>query len=110
MGILKSKDKDKSSVEEKEVEIGSLSDLPREQQTPASKRYCPVKEQDIPKLMDKFHPVHKIPVEKQIKMREKGVNPVLKAEMDEMMKGQGGFWTKVGMTSFGGGICNGLSG
>ena len=35
------------------------------------------------------HPVHKIPLEKQEKMRQKGVNPVLKAEMDEAFKGKG---------------------
>ncbi|KAJ5152079.1 hypothetical protein N7492_010374 [Penicillium capsulatum] len=35
------------------------------------------------------HPVHKIPAEKQEKMRAKGVNPVLKAEMDEAAKGEG---------------------
>lgn len=49
------------------------------------------------------HPVHKIPVEKQEKMRKKGINPVLRAEMDESGKGQGGFWRKVAQTSMGGG-------
>lgn len=49
------------------------------------------------------HPVHKIPLEKQEKMRKKGVNPVLKAEMDEAGKGEGGFWRKVAGTSMGGG-------
>ena len=48
------------------------------------------------------HPVHKIPLEKQEKMRKKGVNPVLKAEMDEAFKKKGwmmsfqeslAFWT-----------------
>lgn len=47
--------------------------------------------------------MHKIPLEKQEKMRKKGINPVLKAEMDERMKGEGGFWTRVGMTAMGGG-------
>ncbi|KAF9891158.1 hypothetical protein FE257_005094 [Aspergillus nanangensis] len=51
----------------------------------------------------KDHPVHKIPLAKQEKMRAKGVNPVLKAEMDEATKGKGGFWAKLGMTSLGGG-------
>lgn len=49
------------------------------------------------------HPVHQIPLEKQEKMRKKGVNPVLKAEMDQGTKGEGGFWRKVSQTSFGGG-------
>ncbi|KAJ5091051.1 hypothetical protein NUU61_005921 [Penicillium alfredii] len=49
------------------------------------------------------HPVHKIPLEKQEKMRQKGINPVLKAEMDEGATGEGGFWRKVAQTSFGGG-------
>lgn len=49
------------------------------------------------------HPVHKIPLEKQEKMRQKGINPVLKAEMDESAKGEGGFWRKVAQTSMGGG-------
>jgi hypothetical protein len=50
------------------------------------------------------HPVHKIPLKKQDEMRRKGINPVLKAEMDEMMgKGQsrGKFWKKYGTTSMG---------
>ncbi|KAJ5085035.1 hypothetical protein N7532_009806 [Penicillium argentinense] len=49
------------------------------------------------------HPVHKIPLEKQEKMRKKGINPVLRAEMDESTKGEGGFWRKVAQTSMGGG-------
>lgn len=49
------------------------------------------------------HPVHKIPMEEQEKMRKKGINPVLKAEMDESKKGEGGFWGKVAQTSMGGG-------
>jgi hypothetical protein len=49
------------------------------------------------------HPVHKIPLEKQEKMKKKGINPVLRAEMDESRKGQGGFWGKVAQTSMGGG-------
>ncbi|UKZ58736.1 uncharacterized protein TrAtP1_000061 [Trichoderma atroviride] len=50
------------------------------------------------------HPVHKISPKEQEKMRQKGVNPVLKAEMDEAMgKGQPGgkFWKKYGTTSMG---------
>ncbi|UNI24537.1 hypothetical protein JDV02_010273 [Purpureocillium takamizusanense] len=50
------------------------------------------------------HPVHKIPPEKQDEMRSKGINPVLRAEMDEATKGQGkarGFWSKYGLTSTG---------
>lgn len=31
------------------------------------------------------HPVHSIPLEKQEKMRKKGINPILRAEMDQMM-------------------------
>lgn len=49
------------------------------------------------------HPVHKIPLEKQEEMRKKGINPVLRAEMDGASKGEGGFWRKVAQTSFGGG-------
>lgn len=50
------------------------------------------------------HPVHKISLKEQEKMRQKGINPVLKAEMDEAMgKGQSGgkFWKKYGTTSMG---------
>lgn len=50
------------------------------------------------------HPVHKIPLEKQEKLKKKGINPVLKAEMDEMTRGQGKerrFWSKFGLTSTG---------
>ncbi|KAH8422300.1 uncharacterized protein LDX57_000058 [Aspergillus melleus] len=53
--------------------------------------------------MDKNHPVHKIPLEKQEKMRKKGINPAAKAEMDEALKGEGGFWAKFAGTSMGGG-------
>ncbi|KAJ5625296.1 hypothetical protein N7510_001605 [Penicillium lagena] len=49
------------------------------------------------------HPVHKIPLEKQEEMRRKGINPILKAEMDEGTKGEGGFWRKVAGTALGGG-------
>ncbi|KAJ5952089.1 uncharacterized protein N7479_010502 [Penicillium vulpinum] len=49
------------------------------------------------------HPVHQIPLEKQEKMRKKGINPVLKAEIYQAQKGEGGFWSKVAQTSFGGG-------
>lgn len=47
------------------------------------------------------HPVHKVPLEKQEKWRKKGINPVLRAEMDELKK-KGGFWMKVAQTSMGG--------
>ncbi|KAJ5609363.1 hypothetical protein N7528_009930 [Penicillium herquei] len=49
------------------------------------------------------HPVHQIPTEEQERMREKGINPVLKAEMDQVCKGEGSFWQKVRQTSMGGG-------
>lgn len=52
---------------------------------------------------DKNHPVHKIPLEKQEKMRKKRIDPVAKAEMDEALKGEGGFWAKFAGTSMGGG-------
>jgi hypothetical protein len=52
----------------------------------------------------KDHPVHKIPPEVQDKMRAKGINPFLKVEMDEALKGQGVFWGKLGMTMGGGWI------
>ncbi|UKZ86423.1 uncharacterized protein TrAFT101_002255 [Trichoderma asperellum] len=50
------------------------------------------------------HPVHKIPLKEQERMRQKGINPVLKVEMDEAMgKGKSGgkFWKKYGTTSMG---------
>lgn len=50
------------------------------------------------------HPVHKISLKEQEKMKQKGVNPVLKAEMDQAMgNGQSGgnFWKKYGTTSMG---------
>jgi hypothetical protein len=49
------------------------------------------------------HPVHKIPLEKQEKMRKKGINPVLYAEMNQNNFGEKGFWAKVRGTSMGGG-------
>lgn len=49
------------------------------------------------------HPVHKVPLAKQEKWRKKGINPALRAEMDESGKGEGGFWRKVAQTSMGGG-------
>jgi hypothetical protein len=55
---------------------------------------------------DPNHPVHRISAEEQEKMRKKGINPVLKAEMDEGVykKGEGkGLWTKVAGTALGGG-------
>lgn len=50
------------------------------------------------------HPVHKVPLEKQEKWMKKGIDPVLRAEMDESGKGEGGFWRKVAQTSMGGGF------
>lgn len=42
--------------------------------------------------------------EKRAKLRAKGINPDLKAEMDAATKGkEGGFWRKVAGTSGGGG-------
>jgi len=52
------------------------------------------------------HPVHKISAEEQEKLRAKGVNPALKAEMDDKVykKGEGkGLWSKVAGTASGGG-------
>lgn len=49
------------------------------------------------------HPVHKVPLKTQEKWRKKGINPVLRAEMDEAQKGEGGFWAKVAGTAMGGG-------
>lgn len=40
------------------------------------------------------HPVHQISLERQEEMRKKGINPVLRAEMDQRFKGRGGFWAK----------------
>ncbi|KAJ5781299.1 hypothetical protein N7457_006459 [Penicillium paradoxum] len=62
----------------------------------------PSKKYDPDKKPGPEHPVHKIPLEKQEKMRRKGIDPVLRAEMDEAVKG-GGFWRKVAQTSMGGG-------
>ena len=50
------------------------------------------------------HPVHKIPPEEQEKMRRKGVNPVLWAEMNQHRTGEKGFWSKVAGTALGGGV------
>ncbi|KAL1862249.1 hypothetical protein Plec18167_000963 [Paecilomyces lecythidis] len=50
------------------------------------------------------HPVHKIPLEKQEKMRQKKINPVLWAEMNENRSGEKGFWSKVAGTALGGGV------
>lgn len=50
------------------------------------------------------HPLHKISLKEQEKMRQKGINPILKAEMNEAMdKGQSGgkLWKKYGTTSLG---------
>jgi len=49
--------------------------------------------------------VHKLSKEEQVKLRKKGVNPILKAEMDEATKkGEGrGLWSKVAGTAIGGG-------
>lgn len=50
------------------------------------------------------HPVHLIPAEEQEKMRKKGVNPVLYAEMNRnKLEGKGTFWSKVSQTAMGGG-------
>lgn len=50
------------------------------------------------------HPVHKIPAEKQEKMRKKGINPVLYAEMNaNKLNGKSTFWMKVSQTAMGGG-------
>lgn len=51
--------------------------------------------------LPKDHPVHRIPVEEREKMRKKGVNPVLKAEMDETLgrSKEGKFWVKFGLNS-----------
>lgn len=50
------------------------------------------------------HPIHQIPLEKQEKWRKKGIDPVLRAEMEQSGKGEGGFWRKVAQTSMGGGF------
>lgn len=42
------------------------------------------------------HPVHKVPLEKQAKWRAKGIDPVLRAEMDEVTRGKRGFWARLG--------------
>ena len=53
---------------------------------------------DVSKLPDD-HPVHRIPLKKQEKMRKKGVNPVLRAEMDAAT--DNGFFSKWAKTSTG---------
>lgn len=49
------------------------------------------------------HPVHQIPLETQEKWRKKGINPVLKAEMDHAMSQNksrlGKFWVQAGLGS-----------
>lgn len=57
-----------------------------------------------PAKMPPDHPVHRIPIEEQKHMRQKGINPVLKAEMDEATKGGGkekSFWSKYAMNALG---------
>ncbi len=57
-----------------------------------------------PSKMPPDHPVHNIPIEKQDLLRQKGINPVLKAEMDEATKGRGkerSFWSKYAMNALG---------
>jgi hypothetical protein len=52
------------------------------------------------------HPVHKMSKEEQEKLRAKGVNPVLKAEMHDKVykKGEGqGLWNNIARTTLGGG-------
>jgi len=51
------------------------------------------------------HPVHRLSREEQERLRAKGVNPILKAEMDDATKkGEGkGLWSKVVGTALGGG-------
>ncbi|KNG89892.1 hypothetical protein ANOM_001704 [Aspergillus nomiae NRRL 13137] len=71
---------------------------------PSAKWGITPSEETMNNEVGKDHPVHKIPLEKQEKMRAKGVDPVSKAEMDEALKGQGGFWAKLGMTALGGGV------
>lgn len=52
-----------------------------------------IREESHAKAMkDPNHPVHKIPAEKQEKMRAKGVDPVLRAEMDAAPRSKRGFW------------------
>ncbi|PIG82499.1 hypothetical protein AARAC_005773 [Aspergillus arachidicola] len=62
---------------------------------PSAKWGITPSEETMKSEVRKDHPVHKIPLEKQEKMRAKGIDPVSKAEMDEALKGQGGFWTKL---------------
>ncbi|QKX63284.1 uncharacterized protein TRUGW13939_10453 [Talaromyces rugulosus] len=64
----------------------------------------PKKLHDRNAIPDPDHPVHKIPAEKQEKMRKKGINPVLYAEMNQnKLNGKGTFWWKVSQTAMGGG-------
>lgn len=62
---------------------------------------APNKTEHDPAKCPPDHPVHKISPEKIEKLRKKGINPVLRAEMDEMTnKTEGkGFWVKLGMSS-----------
>lgn len=64
----------------------------------------PSSEDDIVKLElnDPDHPVHRVSLAKREKMRARGVNPVLRAEMDEAKKKKG-FWSKIGSGTLGGG-------
>ncbi|KAK2593802.1 hypothetical protein QQS21_008510 [Conoideocrella luteorostrata] len=62
------------------------------------------KQESDPAKTPPDHPVHKISPEEQQKMRRKGINPVLKAEMDEATRqhGKGGsFWSKFGLNATG---------
>lgn len=60
-------------------------------------------------MKDPDHPVHNVPLEKREKWRSKGINPVLRAEMDERRRQNGGSWggfkaRVLGSMSGGGGL------
>lgn len=55
-------------------------------------------------ITDPSHPVFSVSPEKRDKMRAKGINPVLRAEIDEArkVKGMRAFWGKIGRGMVGG--------
>ncbi|RJE23371.1 hypothetical protein PHISCL_04267, partial [Aspergillus sclerotialis] len=62
------------------------------QQEESKVPFYPFTEEEIAKIKDPDHPVHSVPLEKREKWRAKGINPVLRAEMDERRRQNGGFW------------------
>lgn len=68
---------------------------------PSKSQYQTTKDVKISDLPED-HPIHQYSKSEITKIRESGISPILKAEMDQGKKGKG-FWGKVGQTAMGGG-------